>query len=319
MVVIDSEKHGLDWQRSERDHGILSLKEKYQEGKQRGAATLISKAKAEVRIPQRVLRPPSQGGPIDPHTGKKVYVDTGFMIKERKKVTDPVTGEKHYVETGKMVPKKDVLRKLEFATDAHSLIDRTQGTAMEVLYADHSNRLKAMANEARKESYHTKHAPTSSSAKAAYSKEVASLNSKVRVAEMNAPRERHAQLLTSVRVSQVRQSNPGMEESEVKKEKNRALNTYRARTGAGKSKITITQSEWNAIQAGAVSTNVLNKVIKHSDPDSVKHLALPKDSPKMTPTRKATATTMLASGYTQAEVADKLGVSVSTLKVSLTE
>ena len=32
MVVIDSEKHGLDFRQSEKDNGIRALKEEYQGG-----------------------------------------------------------------------------------------------------------------------------------------------------------------------------------------------------------------------------------------------------------------------------------------------
>src|SRR5436190_2428855 len=56
MVVIDSEKHGLDFVQSEKDNGIPALKEKYQGGKRAGASTLISLAGSEVRVPQRIER-----------------------------------------------------------------------------------------------------------------------------------------------------------------------------------------------------------------------------------------------------------------------
>ena len=53
MVVIDAEKHKLDYKQSEIDNNISSLKKKYQgtydkEGRYReGAATLISRAKSQ--------------------------------------------------------------------------------------------------------------------------------------------------------------------------------------------------------------------------------------------------------------------------------
>ena len=316
MVVIDSEKHGLDLVQSEKDNGILALKDEYQGGKRRGATTLISKAGAETRINQRRPRSAAKGGPIDPVTGKKVFEDTGFLIRERKRVTDPVSGKKIYVETGRMVPKKESHDLLAITDDASSL---SSGTKMEGIYAEHSNKLKALANQARKEAVSIKPAPYSPSAKAVYSKEVASLNASLDLAERNAPLERQAQLLASTKVSQERQANPHMDPSDVKKIKQYALNEARVRTGAHKTKIKISQEEWNAIQAGAISTSKLEKILNNSDLDTVKRLALPKNAPKMTSTKLRRAQTMLDSGYTQAEVADALGVGLTTLKVGLDE
>jgi len=308
MVVIDAEKHGLDYRQSEKDHGILALKERYQGGKRAGAQTLISRKGSTERIPQRELRPAKRGGPIDPVTGKKIYEPTGRMRPEFKKGR----------ETGRMVPVTQTVKKLEVRDDAFELVG-PRNTAMENLYAGHSNKLKAMANQARKEAVHIKPDKANESAKTAYRNEVASLNHKLNVAKKNAPLERQAQLLANAQVSQKRQSNPHMEPEDVKKIKQQALTEARNRTKAKKHKIIITQAEWNAIQAGAVSPSKLQEIFTHSDVDTVRNLALPKHAPKMTSTKLARAQRMLASGYTQQDVADALGVSLSTLKVSLSE
>ncbi len=316
MVVIDSEKHDLDWKQSEKDNGIAALKEEYQGGKRAGASTLISLAGAEVRLPQREPRSAAKGGPIDPVTGKKVFEDTGYTISKRNRIVDPVTGKVSYVDTGVKVKKLEKHARLAVTDDARTL---SSGTRMEAVYAEHSNALKALANTARKETVTIKPTPVSKSAKTVYSTEVHSLNAKLNLAERNAPLERQAQLLANTVVSQKRQANPNMEESEVKKIRQYQLNEARVRTGAHKTKIIISQSEWNAIQAGAVSPSKLDRILKNSDLDTVKHLALPKHAPKMTPSKTARAKTMLASGYTQAEIADALGVGLTTLKVGLNE
>lgn len=314
MVVIDSEKHGLDWRQSEKDHGIAALKEEYQGGKRRGASTLISRAGAETRVPERRARPAKRGGPIDPKTGQKVFEPTGRVRPERKTKIDPATGKKVYVDTGRTVPVTIKSTKLAEAPNAFSL---SSGTRMEAIYAEHSNRLKAMANAARKEAVATKNTPYSPSAKKVYANEVSSLNAKLNLALKNAPLERQAQLLANTVVAQKRQANPGMEPDEVKKIKQQALNEARTRTGAKKTHIEVTQSEWDAIQAGAISTHKLTKIINNSDVDSIRRLAMPKHAPKMTSTMKRRATSMLNSGYTQAEVADQLGIGLTTLKVGL--
>jgi DNA-binding CsgD family transcriptional regulator len=314
MVVIDSEKHGLDWRQSEKDHGILALKQKYQGGKRAGASTLISRAGADVRVPERKPRPAKRGGPIDPTTGKKVFEPTGRMMPERKLKVDPATGKKTYVDTGRMVPVTVLSKKLAEADNAHDL---SSGTRMEGIYADHANKLKAMANNARKEAVSAKNTPYSPSAKAVYSNEVSTLNAKLNLALKNAPLERQAQLLANTVVAQKRQANPNMEADVVKKIKQQALNEARIRTGAKKTQIVITQHEWDAIQAGAISTHKLQQIINNSDLESVKRLAMPKHAPKLTTTMKNRAESMLASGYTQAEVADQLGIGLTTLKVGL--
>lgn len=53
MVVIDAEKHKLDYKQSEIDNNIAQLHEKYQGKKGGGASTIISRAKGEISVPAR--------------------------------------------------------------------------------------------------------------------------------------------------------------------------------------------------------------------------------------------------------------------------
>lgn len=306
MVVIDAEKHQLNYAQSEKDNGILQLKEKYQGSKRAGAQTLVSRRKAPVFVPERRLRSAAAGGPVDPVTGKKVWVETGRQVTSKK--------------TGKTGPKMQRVPRLASVDNAYEAIAPGHTpTTIEVLYAEHSNRLKAMANDARKESLPLKGTKKSPSAAKTYANEVASLDHKLRLAKRNAPYERQAHLLANARVSVLRQANPDMPAADEKKVRQQALNESRIRTGANKHKIDITQEEWNAIQAYAISPSKLGDIITNSDSDTVKQLAMPKFTPKMTTTKKARAMQMLASGATQAEVADALGVGLTTLKVSLKE
>jgi hypothetical protein len=299
MVVIDAEKHNLDYKESFRANGIAQLKAKYQGKEQGGASTLISRAKSKTFIPDRKGRPAKEGGPIDKATGKRVYVPTGAKKRDRH---------------GNLVPKLQEHKLLAVTDDAFKL---SSGTQIEAIYATHSNRLKALANSARKEAIHTKTIPYNPSAKKVYHKEVDSLNAKLNVALKNAPLERQAQVIASRIVSQKRQANPGMDKADLKKIKNQALAEARSRTGAGKDRIKPTQIEWDAIQAGAISNHMLEQILQHGDAESIRQLAMPKFKPKMTSTKTARAKTMLAAGFTQAEVAQALGVSLSTLKLSI--
>ena len=295
MVVIDAEKHGLDYRRSAKENGIAALKAKYQEGSRSGASTLISRASSEERVPDRKPRPASEGGPIDKATGKKVFVETGASYVNRE---------------GKTVNITHPSTKAGEADDLHTL---SSGTPIEKIYADHGNRLKTLANQARREMVATKNTPYSPSAKAAYAEEVTALNSKLNTALRNAPLERQAQIVAGSVVRTKRAANPDMDPAEVKKLQGQALTEARVRVGASKHLVEVTPKEWEAIQAGAISNHKLEQILRNADLDTIKQLATPKSTPTMTTARANRAKAMAAAGYTQAEIADHLGVSVSTI------
>lgn len=301
MVVIDAEKHKLNYKQSALDNGIRQLKAKFQGGPRSGASTLVTRATASVRIPERKGRPAAEGGPIDKRSGKLVYVPTGETYVNSK---------------GQTVLKTFESRRLAETEDAHKL---SSGTPIEKIYADHSNSLKALANEARREMVNTKGTPYSPSAKRVYADAVLTLRAKLNVANRNKPLERQAQLLANATLQAKRDANPNMEQSELKKLQSQELTKARIKTGAGKKRIDITPREWAAIQAGAISTNVLRQILENSDLDKVKALATPRQQTTMTKVKIARARSMLASGYTQADVADALGVSLSTLNASMKE
>jgi hypothetical protein len=296
MVVIDAEKHNLNYKQSAIDNGIPQLKTKYQGSSRAGASTLISRARSTTRIPERKARPSAEGGPIDRATGEKKFVPTGATITNRKGQTVPATFE---------------VRKLAEAKNAHAL---SSGTPIEKVYADHSNRLKALANEARRTMVNTKVTPYSPSAKTAFQKEVNTLRAKLNIAQRNRPLERQAQLLANAAVRAKQDANPDMDKADLKKLQGMELTKARIRTGAGKKRIEITPQEWAAIQAGAVSNNTLTQILSNSDLDVVKELATPRTAITMTDAKTSRAKSMVAAGYTQAEIADALGVSLSTLK-----
>lgn len=311
MVVIDAEKHHLDYKQSAKDNGIAALKKEYQmkpSGKAGGASTIISQAKSEVRVPERQLRSAKDGGPIDKKTGKKVWVETGNTYSKY----DPVTKE----PIGDPIVKTSKVKKMDYYDDAHKLVSK-ENTAMEQTYANHANRLKALANEARKEAVNATPIAYSPSAKKAYPNEVTSLNAKLNLALMNKPLERHAQLIADGIVQAKRQANPDMDAAELKKIKSLAQAEGRARTGAKPQRIKITPLEWDAIQAGAISTNMLEKILANADLNVVKELATPREKNTMSDSMLARAKSMLANNATQADVAAALGVSTSTLDSAL--
>jgi hypothetical protein len=301
MVVIDAEKHNLDYKASERKNGILALKKTYQgvneKGQVRGASTLITRATARQDVNKRKPRSAKEGGPIDPVTGKKVFVPTGEVDRR---------GEHKTFRSKKLIE----------TDDAHSLISDVRAP-IEKVYADHSNKLKALANESRLENLHTPPSKYSKSAKNVYSTEVKQLNAKLNKALKNAPLERQAQLVANHIVSQVKHANPDMERSEMKKIKGRALEEARLRTGAKKHRVQITDREWEAIQGGAISSHKLRQILSNTDVDELRDRATPRKNPVMTTVMTSRAKAMLNSGYTMAEVSDALGIPESTLQSSV--
>jgi len=302
MVVIDSEKHSLDYKSSAIDNGISALKDKYQrdgDGPAGGATTIISRASSPIRVNERRAARVGEGGPIDPKTGKKVFVETANSYVNKK---------------GQTVYKKTELKKLEATDDASTL---SSGTPIERVYVDHSNKLKSLGNQSRKDMLATPLATYNRDAAKVYSKEVESLNAKLNTALKNAPRERQAQVVANGIVQMKVDATPNMDQTQRKRIETQALNEARARTGAGKQKIEFTDNEWTAIQAGAISDTKLSTMLNNANMDKVRELATPKAPLLMTSAKTTRASSMLASGYyTRAEVAAALGVSLSTLDAS---
>jgi DNA-directed RNA polymerase specialized sigma24 family protein len=303
MVVIDAEKHNLNYKQSYINNGIATLKAKYQgrgaTGRLAGASTIVSRASSEVRVPDRRLRSAAKGGSIDPATGRRVYEETGESFVDAK---------------GRTIVKTTSSTKLAEARDARSL---SSGMPIENVYAEHSNQLKAMANGARKAALTTSKLIYSPSAAKTYHTEVAKLNADYNIALKNKPLERQAQLIANAVVRAKQASNPDMEAADLKKIKGQALEAARARVGARKTLIEITDEQWRAIQEGAVPPSKLAKLLDHADSDRVRKLATPRAATVVTPAKLALAKARLAAGYTQAEIADSLGIPVSTLNSAL--
>lgn len=299
MVVIDAVKHELDYKQSEKDNGITELKMKYQSRvdedgniKAGGAATLISKKKQDVRVPER------KGAPqIDKETGKVTYKESGRTYADKN---------------GKVQQATTTVKLMSVTEDARTL---SSGTPQENAYADYANKMKALANQARKEYTSTSRLKYSSSAKETYQQEVDSLNAKLNVAAKNAPRERRAQVIANTVVKAKMQDNPDMDKKEIKKARQIAITNARASVGAsGKdTRITITDKEWEAIQAGAISDSKLTEILKYADSDKLKQRAMPKTTTELSTAKVNKIKYMSSIGYTNAEIAESLRISTSTV------
>lgn len=298
MVVIDAEKHKLDYKQSESDNGIASLKKKYQgrvdeNGRyHEGASTLISRSKSEVSVIKR------QGSPIiDPETGKQSW----------KTVDDPVYVDK---KTGKTKTRTQPSTAMAETDDARKL---SSGHPIEEAYADYANQLKGLANKARKEMVSSGKIAYSASAKKTYQREVDSLNAKLNLAKSNAPKERRAQVLANAKIASMRQEYPDMTKAEIKKASQRALTQARTSVGAHREPIKFTDREWEAIQAGAISPSKLEQMIPKVDSDNLKQYATPRATTQLSNAKISKINAMKNSGYSTSEIAEALGVSSSTV------
>ena len=309
MVVIDAEKHHLDYKKSEADNGIAALKKKYQgtvdeNGRyHEGAATLISRAKSETSVLKR------KGTPRINEKGKDYYDPSkpeGALLY--KSVHEEYLDKK----TGKMKVRTQASTKMGETHDAYTLVS-DDNTPQERAYADYANKMKSLANQARKEMLNTGKIEYSKSAKATYQNEVNSLMAKLNVSLKNAPKERQAQVIANAEVKSKQQSNPDMTKEELKKVKQTALTNARAKVGAERTPIEINDKEWEAIQAGAISENKLSQIMNHTDIDKLRERATPRTKTTLSAAKINKMSAMKASGYTTAEIAKALGVSSSTV------
>lgn len=307
MVVIDAEKHNLDYKRSEKENGIAELKAKYQSGG--GASTIISRATSPIQIPELKQTTGISNLNTDAETGEKINRETGRYYTSFNKETGKFDGPEKQAMTE--------VSKMSTVKDAYTLTSggskSNPGTQIEAVYAEFANQQKALANKARKEYLSTPNLKYSPEAKKKYATEVESLDSKLKVALSNAPLERQAQRVANKLYSERLKEDPGMDSEHKKKAKGQSLTIARSRVGAKKQNISITDKEWEAIQAGAISDNKLRRILDNTDTDALRERATPRQTATITASMKSLANSMAASGYTQADIAERLGISTTSV------
>lgn len=317
MVVIDAEKHKLDYKKSEIDNNIAGLRRTYQRHldkngniKYGGASTIISRAKGETDVDKR------QGTPKINQKGKPWYDKTrpegAYIYKTADDLEFTTVDAKGKKVTRTKTQKSTRMMETD---DAYSLVS-TDKHPMELIYADYANSMKALANRARLEYAKPEKIKYSSAAKETYRTEVASLTAKLNTALLNNPREREAQRLANVEIQKKKLKNPNLKRDEIKKASQQAIADKRAKVGAvarKKRNIPITEREWEAIQAGAVSENILKNILMNTDPDQLRALAMPKTSTSLSTAKINKIKQMSNSNYTLEQIAKSIGVSKSTV------
>ena len=329
MVVIDAEKHGLDYKTSEKLENIKQLKQKYQGKGNAGASTIISRASSDASVPKRRYLSGKAG--IDPLTGKKVYEETGQSYLKPKL-------DKNGNPTGEYTVKKNITKgtKMEFVDDARELLSggkpgdkvtSDRGQPMERIYADYANQMKGLANSARKAQLSLHLPDKSKTAASLYSKEVESLKAKLKLAQRNAPLERQAQVFGHALFKARTEDHPEYDSDDLKKIRNNSLQSARDAVGAGKKRIgdtdpstgksTLTDREWEAIQAGAVSKTFLREVLRNANMDRVRELSSPRPRSSLSSGQLTRAKQMAAAGRSVREIAEALDIPTSTVADNL--
>lgn len=369
MVVIDAEKHKLDYKQSFRDNGIADLQRQWQvkydkNGNVRygGASTIVSKAKGPVNILKRKgearINDPSKSW-YDPNRPKgsliyftapdnELYYAVGKYNKKtgektlvtinNKKITynmnnqgdrdkyEPImkknnkTGEVYFTNKDGSIHYKTKARtmevkKMSLYDDANDLVSSMRHP-MELLYADYANNMKALANQARIEKINTPNLKYSPNAKKIYAKEVSSLEAKLNNAELNTIRERTATRLAASEIKRKKDANPDLKGEDLRKVSQRSITKYREEVGSVSRRernIQISDKEWEAIQAGAISENKLKRILNNSDPDSLRQKAMPKASNGLNSAQVARIKAMKDSNFTLSQIAEKMNLSPSTI------
>lgn len=291
MVVIDAEKHKLNYQQSYVDNHIAELNKKYHGGVRKGAATLLSRASSQEFVSLRKLN-----YDIDKKTGEKIWTEA----------------PEYYYKNGKLVERKLKSTRMAETTDARTLMSKAQ-TVQEQLYAQYANNVKGLANQARLSYLNTPNTKRDPEAAKTYANEVTSLTAKLNIAQSNAPRERQAQIIARIKLNKILKDNPDMAPEDTKKIRTRYINEARTVVGAKKKAVDVTDKEWEAIQAGAISQAKLSAIISNMKDEDLKKRAMPKQTTTLSSAEQNRIAALKASGYTIKEIADALGRSTSTI------
>lgn len=303
MVVIDSVKHGYDYQASYIDNRIEELKRKYQrhtdDDRYGGASTLISRAGAIQRVDERRGSPHVnlEGSPYYDSSrplGALIYTNSGRTNRDGR-------------------PRQQESTRMAETDDARTLIS-SANTRQEQIYASYANTLKGMANLARVEAANTERLRYSPSAATIYAPQVQHLRSELNLARRNAPRERAAQRLASSRFNAISQEYPDMTREDARKLKAQLLTAARDETGSSRHRITVTEDDWEAIQNGAISDSMLQDILRYTDLGIIRSYAMPHNRSTLTANQEARIRSLYFSHLTIEEIASAMGLSPSTVR-----
>lgn len=288
---------------------------------------------------------------IDPKTGEKLYRQTGEVIlrvryKDENGDAIQVSG---FIKDGTVYKKPKTMWQVEnnqiyyrnengdfvktnqntsvianYAMEKRTRMSQTSdaqtlssGTIQEEYYSNYANKLKSLANTARKEYLYQSQNPIpyDPAINKEYKEEVKSVQAKVAIAELNAPKERAAQLMAAAIVKERLDSTvDDLTSEDIRKLKQNEITKARNRFGAKNQRFGLTEKEWEAIMKGAFSPSYLaNSILRYADSDIVKKLATPKETRELTNAEVNKIKGLSANGQSNASIAKYLGISINTV------
>lgn len=296
----------------------------YDSSKPEGSLIYFTAPDKEVYYPENTFNKKTGIKTIVTDDGKKITYN--MYNKDDKKKYDPVmrkdskTGEVYYTNKDGSIRYRTKARTLKSTNmaetdDAYTLVSAHKHP-MEMLYADHANYMKTMANKARKAMVSTGNLESNPRAKKIYAKEVSELEARLNEAEKNRIRERAATRLAAAEIKRRQELDPNLKGEDLRKVSQRLQSKYREEVGSisrKKRAIQITDKEWEAIQAGAISENKLKKILDNCDPDSLRERAMPKTKSIPNTAQINRMKAMYASNFTLTQIAEKMNFSPSTV------
>lgn len=319
MVVIDAEKHKLNYKRSAEENGIDALMKRYMTHVDKVKYGDLERYNPKTRRVDKVIDPDKLKKDLTP--GKE-YTSASTIISRHKQsvITDgyqvEVPDPKSKSGGTKMVWRnKKETYLVNMVKDANVFLG-PNATKTEHHYADYINELKAFKNKVDSEMSGIKMPSRDPKAAKIYAEEVLSMKDKVNQVKINRIKERQAQRMAEVSSKAEiarRSEDEVLKKDEISRIKQQALNKARSMVGAERTPVTITDDEWDAVQSNAVSGTLLKELVSFMDDSQLKSLATPRANKQMTDARKSKAKALLANGYTIAQVAEALGVSSSTI------
>lgn len=207
--------------------------------------------------------------------------------------------------------------KMDLVSDANLL---SSGTVQEAAYAKCANKMKEFANEARKNMlYFDKNPiPYSSEARLMYFNEWKSLEAKVKLAELNAPRERAANVIATANIDAIiNASEEELTKEDKTKLKQKELVKARIALNSRNARFDITEKEWEAVQAGAFSVSRLKDILRYADQDVVRQLATPRTGSELKESDVARIKSLARNGASISDIATRMKVSISTIQKCL--
>lgn len=318
-----------------------------------GASTIISRAggkltKVGKRKEGELRTDPTTGKSkmvyIDPETGDKLYTiidkpyryymdpndrdENGKKRKEKDRRMFPTDTPGIYrSKDGKTVlPKESLVLSKEYhhhydipammdTNDAMTLVSADKHP-VELAYARYANYLKDLSREARKEYDSLKGVKYDPQANKTYSTEVRSLNDKYIELEKKKPVEAQAIMEANTMIKAWYQDNPEATKEQAGKARQRITSYCRQKRGlnASENTLSITPKEWEAIQAGAISSSKLQKLLTRADMDVIREYATPKTGNRLTDAQISRIRSMHTNNkLSNAAIAEALGINVSTV------